>query len=70
MDDFQKLVYVRWQALPDDYAISVGGYGTITKNEALKHVANNDEIGKILIAVDRNYFEKLKSGAIYESFDN
>ena len=70
MDDFQKLVYTRWQALPDGYAISVGDYGTITKEEALKHVAENDEIGQILIAVDRNYFDKLKSGALYESVNN
>ena len=70
MDDFQKLVYVRWQSLPKDYAISVGGYGTITKDEALEHVARNDEIGQILIAVDRNYFDKLKSGALYESINN
>lgn len=70
MDDFQKLVYTRWQALPKGYSISVGGVGTITKEEALQHVADNDEIGQILIAIDRNYFDRIKSGELYASLNN
>ena len=70
MDDFQKLVYTRWQALPKGYSISVGGVGTITKEEALQHVVNNDEIGRILIAVDRNYFNQIKSGNFYANINN
>lgn len=65
MDDFQKLVYTRWQAFPKGYSISVGGVGVITKEDALRHVAERDEIGEMLIAVDRNYFDKIKSGEIY-----
>ena len=68
MDDFQKLVYTRWQALPKGYSISIGGVGTITKEEALRHVAEKDEIGRILIEVDRNYFNIIKSGKLYEDF--
>ena len=70
MEDFQKLVYTRWQAFPKGYSISIGGVGTITKEEALKHVADRDEIGEILIAVDRNYFNKIKSGELYASFND
>ncbi|MBQ3261256.1 hypothetical protein IJH29_01205 [Candidatus Saccharibacteria bacterium] len=69
MDDFQKLVYTRWQALPKGYSISIGGVGTITKEEALRHVAEKDEIGRILIEVDRNYFNIIKSGKLYEDFN-
>ena len=65
MDDFQKLVYTRLQSLPKGYTISVGGSGAITKEEALKHVSNNDEIGRVLIAADRHYFDLLKSGDFY-----
>ena len=69
MDNFQKLVYTRWQAFPKGYSISIGGIGVVTKEEALKHVAEKDEIGMILMAVDRNYFENLKSGNIYADLD-
>lgn len=64
-DDFQKLVYARLQALPKGYTISIGGVGDVSKEEALKHVSENDKIGQLLIAVDRHYFDLIKSGEIY-----
>lgn len=64
-DDFQKLVYARLQTLPKGYTISIGGVGDVTKEEALKHVSKGDRIGQTLIAVDRHYFDLLKSGEIY-----
>lgn len=70
MDDFQKLVYTRLQSLPKGYDISIGGHGTITKEEALGHVANNDEIGQLLIRINRNYFNAIKSGELYAGFNN
>lgn len=64
-DDFRKLVYARLQTLPKGYSISVGGFGDISKEQALEHVSKNDSIGEILIAADRHYFDLLKSGEIY-----
>ena len=69
MDDFQQLVYARLQSLPKGYTMSIGDKGTITKEEALEHVKADDEIGKIIIQIDRNYFNMLKSGNWYESLD-
>lgn len=70
MDDFQKLVYARLQAMPKGYDISIGDHGTITKEEALEHVTDNDEIGRILVQIDRDYFDVLKSGDLYANFSN
>lgn len=70
MDDFQRLVYARLQAMPKGYSISIGGVGDISKEEALEHVSKNDRVGKLLIAVDRHYFDLLKTGEIYESLVN
>ena len=61
MTDFQQLVYVRLQSLPSDFIIS-GDFGDITKEEALSHVRTNDEIGQAIIAIEREYFDALKSG--------
>lgn len=70
MDDFQELVYTRWQSFPKGYSISVGEYGTISKEDALKHVKEKDEIGRILIMVDREYFDSLKNGEFNEYLNN
>ncbi len=64
-DDFQKLVSARLQTLPRGYSISIGGIGSVTKEEALDHVNKKDKIGELLIAADRHYFNLLKSGDIY-----
>ena len=70
MDDFQKLVYARLQTLPKGYKISIGGAGDVTKEEALQHVSQNDEIGKLFMAADRHYFNLIKSGEIYAGITN
>lgn len=67
MNDFRKLVYTRLQSLPKDFVIAMGDYGEITKEEALNHVQKNDEIGRFIIMVNREYFDMLKSGKLYES---
>ena len=69
-DDFQRLVYARLQTLPRGYSISIGGVGDISKEEALDHVSKNDKIGKLLMAVDRHYFDLLKSGDVYAGITN
>lgn len=66
-DDFQKLVYARLQALPKGYSISIGGVGDVSKEEALRHVSEKDKIGRLLIAMDRHYFDTIKSGEFYAS---
>ena len=70
MNDFQQLVYARLQSLPKGYTMSIGDKGTITKEEALEHVKADDEIGKIIIQIDRNYFDMLKTGDFYENLSD
>ena len=70
MDDFRELVYARLQTLPKGYTISVGGSDSISKEQALRHVKDNDKIGKLLVAADRHYFNLIKSGEIYAGITN
>ena len=70
MDDFQKLVYTRLQTLPKGYTISIGDFGDISKEEALDHIVENDKMGKVLIQIDREYFDSLKSGEFYNDINN
>lgn len=66
MNDFEKLVCARLQSLPNDFVISTGDFGDVTKTEALDHVKAGDEIGQLIITINREYFDALKSGEIYE----
>jgi hypothetical protein len=64
--DYQELVYARLQALPDGMEISIGGGENLTKDELLAHVAKGDEIGKKMIAVEKEFFQALKDGSLYD----
>lgn len=66
MEEFQELVYARLQTVPKNFVFSVGGSGQFTRDEALQHVKDNDEIGQLFIAMNREYFNALKSGELYE----
>ena len=66
MDDFQKVVYARLQAMPNDYIIAVGKFGEVNKQQALEHVKKNDEVGQFIISVNRDYFNMIKSGELNE----
>ena len=70
MNDFQELVYARLQSLPKGYTISIGNLGEVTKEEALQHVKNDDEIGKLIIQINKTYFKALKTGELYASLSN
>lgn len=66
MNDFQKVVYARLQTMPRDFIIASGEFGEISRDEALEHVKNNDEVGKFIIQVNRDYFDMIKSGELNE----
>ena len=64
--DYQQLVYARLQALPDGTEVSLGGGENLTKDELLAHVAQGDEIGLRLIEVEKEFFQALKDGSLYD----
>lgn len=66
MDDFQKVVYARLQAMPKDFILASGEFGEVSRDEALEHVKKNDEVGKFIIRVNREYFDMIKSGELNE----
>jgi hypothetical protein len=64
--EFQKLVKVRLQALPENTSLSIGYLGSFSKQELLEHVDKNDDIGKQMIEIDKMYLQALKEGTLFE----
>jgi hypothetical protein len=65
-EDFKKLVYARVQSLPEGTEISMGSDYNLTKDEILKHIEDNDEIGQKMLEIEKAFFEALKDGSIYK----
>lgn len=63
-EDLKKIVLARIQAMPDTLRISVGSKD-FSKEDLIKHVEKEDEIGEQMISIELEYLQDLASGAIY-----
>lgn len=70
--DIKELVKARLDMLSESVNISIGSDGSFNKNELMKHVDAEDEIGKKVIKADMEFLRALKKGRLYEqnTFDN
>ena len=66
-EEIKKLVIVRLDALPPNVSISVGSEGHFNKEELIKQIENDTEIGKKMIEIELEYLRKLKEGIFYAS---
>jgi hypothetical protein len=70
--DIKDLVKMRLNAIPKGFSISVGSQGNFTVEDLIKHIEDDDEIGKSMVEIDMEFLRDLKNGKLYEqiAFDN
>lgn len=61
----KQLVKARLAVLPSDVLISVGGFGSFSKEEMISHVEKEDEIGRTIAEIEMDYLRSLKKGIFY-----
>jgi len=69
-DELKKTVIARIDSQPSNLRLSVGSYGSITKDEAIKHVKNEDEIGKQIVNMHANFLKALSSGEFIKTINS
>ncbi len=55
----KKLVKERLRAMSPDVSFSVGNYGDFTRDELIKEVDKNSEIGKAVIEMQLTFIRKM-----------
>lgn len=63
-DEIKKLVIARLEVLPPDKKISIGAYGEFKKEELIKRVQREDEVGKKIIEIELGFLRAIKEGEI------
>jgi len=63
-EDIKKLVIMRLQSMPPNLKLSIGKYGTFTKEELIERVQKEDEVGKLIIEMQLKYLRSFKKGII------
>jgi len=64
--EIKDLVIARLKTLPEDIGISIGSAGNFSREEIIRHVEQDDEIGRKIVEVELAFLRKLKEGIIYE----
>ncbi len=60
-----NLIKARLNILPQDATLSIGSFGELKKDQLIKEVENNTDIGKKIIETELEYLRLLKEGIFY-----
>lgn len=67
-DIFEKekeLVIFRLSKMPLTKKISIGSEGQFDRDELIKHVENEDAVGKKIVEIQMSFLRAMKSGKLY-----
>lgn len=65
-----EIVKARLATLPPDAILSIGSFGELKRDQIIKEVENNTEIGKKVVEVQLEYLRMLKEGIFYDDSFN
>lgn len=63
-EQLKKLVLARAQVMPDTLGISVGS-NKLSREDLVKHIEQEDEVGKQMMEMELEFLRDLASGAVY-----
>lgn len=61
----KELVIARLEIMPNNMKVSIGAYGTFSKEDLKRHVEEEDEVGKKVIEVQMAFLRAIKEGKLY-----
>lgn len=62
-EDEWKIVRARVSSMSHNIRLTIGGSGTMNKEQLIEHIDNRDDIGKILLKIHMNYLKSFKQEA-------
>lgn len=63
--EITELVKARLSVMPTDAVLSIGLFGQFKRDELIKQVENNTEVGKKIVEIEMQYLRLLKEGIFY-----
>ena len=62
-----QIVKARLSTMPKEAILSIGSYGEFKRDDLIKQVEQNTEIGKKIIDIQMHYLKMLKEGVFYDN---
>jgi hypothetical protein len=64
---FWEIIKARFERMPSNLKLVIGGFGALKKEEILQHLEKRDEIGRLLVKMQIEYLKLFKEEA--ESYE-
>lgn len=61
-NEIKKLVLLRLETMPPNMKVSIGSVGELSKEDLIKHVKKEDDLGRQIIDMQLEYLRAMKSG--------
>jgi len=61
-EDLKKLVIIRIEAAPSNWKLSIGSFGSLSKEEIIDHIMKGDEIGSQIVNSHLAFLKAVASG--------
>jgi len=65
--DLKNMVIGRLSTIPEGMEISVGSFGSFKKDDLIKNVKDETEVGKKMVDIELTYMKDLISGKLYKN---
>ena len=59
-EEIKRLVLMRLDTMPENIKISLGSFGDLHKADLIKHVKEEDRLGKLFMRVQMEYLRSMK----------
>jgi hypothetical protein len=65
----KELVLARIDIMPPNFELSIGGFGTFTKEELIEHVSMGDKVRTKVMEMQFNFIKALTSGKLIQTLN-
>ena len=65
--DLKNMVIGRLLTIPEDMEISIGSFGSFKKDDLIKNIKDETEVGKKMVDIELTYMKDLISGKLYKN---
>jgi len=65
--DLKNMVIGRLLSIPESMEISVGSFGSFKKDDLIRNIKEETEIGKKMVDIELTYLKDLISGKLYKN---
>lgn len=62
----KQLAIARLRTIPQEYQITVGDVGNLSRDEVIQNIIENSDIGKKMVSIQMDFIRDMADGDLYD----